>query len=284
MSKYTKYMSLIFVAVALNVPFAFAEETTTATQPRPRDEIKTLRAGEKQGLEDMKKDFRNNLAQERDTLRSDATATRDQIRNTLDLKKDEFKKEVELKREEIKTKIELAKETLKIKLAKIKDQKKRETVSNINDKIVELNKKATDNLTKSVSQIEGVLTRIEDRTNKEAAKGIDVTKTKEAIAKAKISIEDAKKAILVQTAKTYTINITTETALKSTMSVVKEKLNTDIKTLRDVVKKAHVAVKEAAVTLAQTPGVSDGDQKEGDKVEKIPDATTTSDATTTTNN
>ena len=54
---------------------------------------------------------------------------------------------------------------------------------------------------------------------------------------------------LIQSAKVYTATITTETALKGSMSTMKESLNADIKALRDKVKLAHKAVVDALLTL-----------------------------------
>ena len=54
-----------------------------------------------------------------------------------------------------------------------------------------------------------------------------------------------------QSGKTYTIKVTTETALKSDVGKTRQALGADLAKVRDLVKSAQSAVKDAAVALAQ---------------------------------
>jgi len=75
---------------------------------------------------------------------------------------------------------------------------------------------------------------------------------------AQTAIDTVKAAILAHSAtKLYSPESLTDTNLKTKMSILKKTFSTDIKALRDIVKVAHVAVKDAAVMLAQTPGIDE---------------------------
>lgn len=277
MNKFTKYTSLIFVGTLLLTPMVYAEEVNVSNELRVQQkaEFKDLRTTEAKGVKNLRGEFNNNISQEKNTLKEGLVQKRAEIKNatdeqkntlkielqkkreemlnTLQVKREEFKKELDTKKEEAKTKITAAREKLKTDLLKIKDDKKKETVQNIVDKIAELNTRAVNNLTELTSKIEGILAKVESRANEEKAKGVDTTATDEAIAKAKVSIADAKAAILAQSTKVYTTDITTDSALKGSMSKIREALNTDIKTLKDKIKLAHTAVKNAIITLPMPP-------------------------------
>ena len=170
---------------------------------------------------------------------------------SIDAQRAEFKKTFDLKKEEMKKGIEASREKLKTDILKIKDAKKQVTVQNIITKIADLNTRAVTNLDNLITNIEDNISKIEIKANEEEAKGTDMTNTRALIVKARASVSVAKAAILSQSTKIYTANITTENALQGTMRKVKESLNTDITTLREKVRTAHRLTKDAVMSLPQ---------------------------------
>jgi len=182
--------------------------------------------------------------------------------------REEFKKNAELNKEEVKQKILLLKEEYKIELAKIKDESKKTSAEKIIESLQELNTRLTNQLSEKVDQIENVLISIESRASKTEEKGADISAVNTSIEKAKTAIATARKAISDQTKKVYSkINITDDQSLKTEIIGLRDTFKNDIKTVRNTVVAAHMAVKEAATTLAQIPGVNNDDGKNSPKAE-----------------
>lgn len=263
-----KYISLIFIGVLLLSSIAYAEEvkventsqinTTTNLQLNNRQPLGVIR----QELEDKKVEIKDQIKQVIEVKKTELGIKREEIKNIIEAKKEEFKKEMDLLQANLKGKITANKEKLKNDLLKIKDEKKKQTVENITSKIAELNTRAVTRLNELTDKMEEGLLRVEVRANDAETRGIDVTTTRTLITSAKATIVEAKTSILAQSEKIYTANITTEVTLKGEMKIIKESLNTDIKTLRDKVKSVHIAVQLAATTLAQTPRVDEDKQVE----------------------
>lgn len=146
---------------------------------------------------------------------------------------------------------------LKAKLTKIKDEKKKTTVENIATKLSQINAQSTEHFTAVVNQMEKVLTNIKSRTDKAAAKNLDVTAIRAQITIAESSIASARVAINTQALKVYNSNITTETTLKEVMKTSRDLLQKDITTLKATVKSTRDEVQKAATELAKIPKVDE---------------------------
>ena len=182
--------------------------------------------------------------------------------------REEFKKNTELNKEEVKQKILSLKEEYKTELAKIKDENKKTSAEKIIVGLQELNIKLTNQLSEKVNQIENVLISIESRASKTEEKGADISAVNASIEKAKVAIATARESISTQTKKVYNeIKITDDQSLKTEITSLRDIFKSDIKIVRDTVIEAHMAVKEAATTLAQIPGVNNNDEKSSPKAE-----------------
>jgi hypothetical protein len=208
---------------------------------------------------------RDTVKNEINTIKTDLKAKKDEIKTQLNqvvgsikAKRDEFKAQFELDKEAAKAKIAETKATFKENIAKIKDENKKVASEKIVNTILDLNGTITNNLSNKIDQIENVLVSIESRTAKAESGGLDVTSVKTKIDAAKMTITSAREAISTQSKKTYVIGtINDEVTLKTAMKTLRDSFTKDIKTLREVVKSAHIAVSDAAATLAKIPKIND---------------------------
>lgn len=233
------------------------------------DGLKMLNQEREQNMEDIKAKMQNTLQERKDLTQEQKDNIKSQVKElsdkqkeiieTIKIKREEFKNQMELNKETLKAKIEEARATLKTNLLKIKDERKQGIVENIADRITELNATLTERLSSRVDQIEGVLAGIKSRTDKAEKAGLDVTAVKESITKVEDAISKARASILSQSEKSYTINITTETALKTDVTKTRDSFKADIKATEDMVKKAHEQIVLTAKALAQIPKVDEAE-------------------------
>lgn len=144
-----------------------------------------------------------------------------------------IKQEFEAKREEAKASFETQKEVLKEKISAIKDQKKQETVSRLNENINELNKKKTEEFSKVVAKLEGIWASIQNKATQAAANGAEVGFISEAQSQVDSLFSAAKDSLNQQTGKSYELNITTEDNLKTDIGQVRQTLESDLKAVRE---------------------------------------------------
>ncbi len=157
----------------------------------------------------------------------------------------------------LKAQIEAKRADLQKKIQAIKDAKKQAALQRIQNEIDRINKSRTDHYTAVTDQIEKVLNRITSRTDKAAAKGLDVSSVRTAIDAAKTAIAAARAAIATQAAKTYTLTITTQVKLRADVKATRDQIHSDLMKVQNLVKAARQAVQNAATMLAQLHGVDD---------------------------
>lgn len=145
---------------------------------------------------------------------------------------------------------------LQTKLAKIRDANKVRLVEKIDGSVADLNKRTTDHYLNVLDQINSVLTRVIAKTDKVQTEGKDVAVVRAKITLAQTAIASAKTKVQAQAAKTYTINVTTDATLKRAVQTVRKALHDDLVLVRDAVRAAHEAVKQAIVALANLAGES----------------------------
>jgi len=223
-----------------------------------REKIKEENRIKYQEIKDESVNFKNNLLQNKTNLKNQLE---DRIQNVKKNRED-FRTELADKKEETKQKMTEMRTHLKEKLLKIKDDKKKLSVEKIIETIQNLNIKLTNNLLEKVDNIENVLISIESRINKAEEKGLDVTKTKAEVEKAKIVIKTAREAVLIQAEKVYEVKITTEENLRVEMKKIRDLFKVDMKTVYEKVKLAHTAVKNTAVSLVQISKIDNTDDVE----------------------
>lgn len=151
----------------------------------------------------------------------------------MDLKQ-KIRDAVQAKKLEVKTTVEAKREEFKAKLETIKDEKKKILVERIDAKLSSINTKHTDRFTQVLSNLQTLLDKISQSTTNTDVLA-DVTTAQTAINAAEIAVE-------TQAAKTYTITISTEIALRSNVGTTTSQLRKDLVATHKLVVDAKQAV------------------------------------------
>lgn len=159
----------------------------------------------------------------RSNLKEQRLDTRQQIKDTVQAKREELKEIVKTRRDEFLQKLE-----------SIKDEKKKLLVERIDVKLAEINTKHTDRFIEVLSKLQEFLDNF--------SQGIIEEKVLEAIETAQAAIDKAKAAVEDQAAKTYTIQITSETVLRSKAGTTASQLRKDLMAAHKAVVDAKQAV------------------------------------------
>lgn len=195
-----------------------------------------------EAMKTLRTQFQQQAAQEQQVLKADRQA---------------FQQNIESQKTVLQTKREVEKAKLKTDLAKIKDLRKQETVTNLDQRFTDINQKTTAQWTDALNRMDDLLAKISSRSDKAALAGKDVATTTAAITTAKADIAAARTAVVAQTGKTYPITVTTDTALKSAVAQVRDTLNNDLKAVRDLMQAAKKSVSQAAESLSGIPKVDE---------------------------
>ena len=159
--------------------------------------------------------------------------------------------QAEQAREKLKLELQQKREEAKKKLQSVKDEAKRRILQQVTTQIDALNDLKAEHLTNVVTQIEGVLGRIETKITTAKTEGKDVAAAEAAVATAKVKIAEAKSAIATEAAKVYEIKITDQTAaaLRGQFQTTKKLFSDDIKAVHEKVKAARDAVRQAIIAF-----------------------------------
>lgn len=263
-----KNVSILTLVFTLLFGFQISAEENTGTMPRnfnrpsqeerEKGEFKQMMKENKLEREGMRQEFKNRFGEIKDDLKNNREQYKlevDKVINSIKEQRQEFKSEMETNREQMREKLSEMKIKLKDDLKNIKDENKQKTTENIVDLIQELNKKITDNFVKKVDQIENVLISIESRIKKAQDNGINVSSVESKVEIAKSAIDSAREAIKTQSSKVYQVNITNESTLRMEMEKLRDTFRKDINIIRELVKKAHMAVKDVVNELAKIPKI-----------------------------
>lgn len=188
-------------------------------------------------------------------------------------RREEFRQRFESRKEEVKKKFEDEKVRLGEKLKKIKDERKKEMVKKINEQFQELNTRKLEHFSSVLDQMEEVLVKIKARAARATIGSADMSVLNTKIAAFETAVTTARVAIVAQSAKVYSIEITTEGNLRNNTGVTRQALQGNLKTVFDLVKTAHESLKDIHKELASIRIV--------DREQKTSTASTT--ATTTSN-
>lgn len=161
-------------------------------------------------------DSASKLKMQRQELQAQKKAAISQIKEAVAAKREAAKEAIATKREEFKAKV-----------AEIRDQKKKALVERIDTKLSNANTKHTDRFAKVLDNLQAILDKMSEDVDKTAAQA---------------AIDTAKAAVEAQAAKTYTITISTESALKSDVGAVTSQLRLDLSATHKAVVDAKQAV------------------------------------------
>jgi Skp family chaperone for outer membrane proteins len=151
----------------------------------------------------------------------------------------EIKGELRDERASVSAEIQAKRDEFKLKLAMIKDARKQQVLERVASKSAEINKKRTDQMMEVLNKMTVILERIANFQFQ-----IPNSKLDGLIVTARTAIETAKSAVTAQSQKDYTITITTESALRTTVGQMMLQLENDLRLTREKVILARKAVND----------------------------------------
>lgn len=176
------------------------------------------------------------------------------LKNRLQIRKEELKETLEERKAKIASRAAL----LKQRLNRFKDKIKAKTVERVNTQLSEINERRTEKMTTHLTRLSEILTKLESRVNEASQSGKNVSSATTAISSAKSAIDAAKEAVETQAGNDYTIQVSSEAAVKSDAMKARDSLHTDLKSVHDLVVTARQAVAKAISTALSTLGGTNG--------------------------
>ena len=156
---------------------------------------------------------------------------------------------VETKKEDVESRIAAMKEqiasrtaALKTKLQSFKDQRKAEIADRVSTNLNRINQNQTSQMQRHLGTMSSILDKLETRVNQATPDVKDPAAAKVAIASARAAISTASAAVTSQSQKDYTITVTSESKIGVDAKTQRDKLHTDIQTVRKMVIDAKQAV------------------------------------------
>lgn len=131
---------------------------------------------------------------------------------------------------------------LKAKLAKFKDRNKAEIAQRVNTNLNQINQNQTDQMQKHLDKMSVLLDKLESRITSSTPDIKDPRATQAAVDEATEMIASASAAVAAQVEKDYTIQVTSETRLKTDAQAVRGKLHQDLQAVRKLVIAAKQSV------------------------------------------
>ncbi len=163
------------------------------------------------------------------------------------------------KKDQFKEKIQERKDLFKTKIAKFKDQKKALALERVNSHFTNLNTRLTDVMLRHLETLTSILNRAETRLSR-VKESTQTTSARDSINKARAAIAAAESGVQSQAQMDYTIQVSSESGIKVDAKSERDKLHTDLKSARDLVRIAKDAVISAirAINNAISKGGANG--------------------------
>lgn len=199
------------------------------------------------------------------------TTRRGKVQERVETRKENVKERVETggvnrtRRENTTQRIDTMKQriasreaALKAKLQDFKDKRKAQVAERVNTNLNRINQQRTEQMLKHLNRMSELLSKLENRINQKTPDIKDPTAAKTAIASAKEVISVATNAVNTQAENDYTIDVTSEAAIKSDAQKMREKLHTDLQATRKTVIDAKKAVSNAVRVAKSGSAVKEG--------------------------
>lgn len=193
----------------------------------------------------MKKDAMKN------EMKGEIKEMRQMTGEEMEKRKGELKNRMEQMRDDLKASIDAKRAELTDRLRNIKDARKKKVVERIDRRLDELNERMTNHFLAVLSQLEDVLMRINERTDKAEEKGVNVSSVRTAIEVAHKAITDARVAVEAQARKMYKVEVNTEAKLKADVGKARQALHVDLTAVREKIKAVRDTVHQAALAFAK---------------------------------
>jgi Mg2+ and Co2+ transporter CorA len=120
---------------------------------------------------------------------------------------------------------------LKNKLLKFKNKAKATRVENINSNLSEVNAKATDRMQDSLDRMASLVAKLKTWIAEQESTGKDMSSAKNDLMDLESQWEAASSSVSAQAQNDYTVAVTTETAAKTDVKIVRDQLHSDLKTV-----------------------------------------------------
>jgi hypothetical protein len=140
---------------------------------------------------------------------------------------------------------------LKEKLSKFRDQSKAKILDRINTELANINKRRTTQMSQNLGRMEEILGKLESKAGNSASASASVM---EAINSARTQIDLAKAEVASQSAKDYTVEVSSESASKVDAKKTRDQLHSDLKLAHNTVQDARKAVANAIRTVLSALG------------------------------
>lgn len=183
---------------------------------------------------------------------SDIRGRKAQVKQRLEKARTERQQKIDLFRQRVQTTTTIKqqnREEFKEKLETIRDERKQEIVSKIDENLAKLNSKWVAQWNTALERLNQIVAKIETRAEAAASEGKDVARVQENISAAKTAINAAQDAVNTQSEKIYTITITTEQNLGQDVRTTINLFHNDIKNTKDAVDAAKRATVTALTSL-----------------------------------
>lgn len=236
MKRITKIAAVFFFVFLLNFSsvWAVAEDAAAATVT-PAINEGSLGSGGRRGGE-----LRNQKA----TGTAVRQESREQIRET--------RQEIRETRQNFIQQRQEARAQFVEKLKVIRDERKKQIVEKLENRMNEINQNRTAQMLKHLDKMTEILNRIEQKGN-EGIRG-NKGEFEAAVAAARTAIEAARQAVEAQAGKTYAPNVVDEATLRGVVGASMSQLQQDLKAVREKILLAKKAVMDAALALARARG------------------------------
>lgn len=202
-----------------------------------KTEIKNvIRVGQEKAAE-VKNEIKNKLMLGK-TVSSEAVKATVQ---KMQEEKEAFRVRVEASKEEVKTKREQEKEALKARLQAVKNEAKKAAVQRLDESMNKINSNFVERSANNLTKFDDYLAKLVANAGA-VSDDKDLTDFNSAVESAKMAMAAARTSIEVQAQRSYAIAVSTEENLRSDVSVAKEALNSDLKSVKNSIQEAHSAL------------------------------------------
>ena len=197
------------------------------------------------------------IREENQLSQEEFNRTREEAQKAIIQNQGEFRNRLKEKGESVLQLREKSLQQLRERLENIRDEKKREIIGKIYFRIQSLNDRLCVHFLIVLEKLELMLERIESGAAKAKMKSLDTTAVEEAINIAREKIASVKNEIALHAEKVYSFEFSNEQEVKIKIGEIRQAFHQDIVELREKVKEAFQLVREAALKLAQIPGVDE---------------------------
>jgi hypothetical protein len=219
-----------------------------------RQEVNT-RSETPEASDDMQATNKNEL--ERDTKARSLIATITPYVDTRHMTKldiEAFKAQIKKEQEQSKTELETKKTKFKEELQVINDARKKEILQRLETNFKTINDKRVAQMTEQLGKLQQILDKVIARAIAAKQTGKNTTNVDAMTLQCQTNITAAQAAVTAQSGHTYTIEISTESEVKSNVGTTRQTFELDMKSVNTAMKKARSCLYDAITELAKISG------------------------------